>query len=227
MSHTLTKTKTLMLFRWLSKSMPIALASVIGFSALPGQSAYARSAPTGILQAIASDRYSPDPSSCQCEVDQLSVACTADDLDSLPSRFRLIRSITYGPQAIGIPTAMGQILFYPAQPNYKNQYTMNLSQVMAQITSDKGPIANPIFRTVEQRRTFNQTRAINSYREQYKKNGSILAVEKHSWEFTTKGPREFEFRNYNQTEEYVDLNTDQPLRIPVVRTRSIKCLARR
>jgi hypothetical protein len=191
------------------------------------QPAHATARPATILSDIGGGRYVPDPASCKCEVDQSSAACPPNLADLLPGRFRLMSSTSYGPGVIGSPTAMGDIRFYPAKPKYSTRYEMKLSEAMGQIVNRKTPVPNPILRTVEHKRQFDATRAVNSYRETYRQNGAVLAVVSHGWEFKKLSPTQMEFKNYDQSEEYADIDSSVPHSIPIIRIQAVTCVVNR
>ena len=180
-----------------------------------------------LLNDIASGRFFPDSTSCQCEVDQRASACPSNLTDLLPTRFRLFRSVTYGPDAIGSPTPMGSILFHPSRPKYSSRYEINLSEVAGQIVSRKKPEPNPIYRAVQHKRQFDENLALNSYRETYRQNGVVLAVVSHGWKFKKLSRTQIEFKNYDQSEEYADIDSGVPHSIPIVRNQVITCVANR
>ncbi len=64
-------------------------------------------------------------------------------------------------------------------------------------------------------------------RETYRQNGVVVAVLSHGWEFKKLSSTQIEFKNYDQSEEYADIDSGVPHSIPIVRNQVITCAAHR
>ncbi|MFN7729333.1 MAG: hypothetical protein ACK5P7_09280 [Bdellovibrio sp.] len=192
-----------------------ATASVTAFSKVDNES---------ILSKLRSAKFVTDSSSCVCLQDEKTTDCGEEN--DLP--FKLQTSVSYGAGWVGTATAYGDIRFNLSNPNYSHTYVMNLTEAMSLIThSRQKPGSVPTLRRVTIERKYSTSSASDTYKDVYTKNGKVLAVDSHGWLFKNLNSNEIEYTNYEQAEQYVDLDTEQVLDIPVVTKKAMTCKARR
>lgn len=205
----------------IKKQLPKSLAyTCFSFIALTHITGFAQTTKSDIIEALKSREFLTDTSTCECETDQITVNCTADEIkfSKILFAFQPMPTYYYGaPIPKGHATAMGSYSFIESQPNFEKIFVFSSQDLKAdsefafqmrqakdsQDAKELKKLAgSPIIMKTVTSHKFAKNSAFDGSITLMSQNGKVYSKAKAGIEFKMINKNSFEFSQIIKTENY-------------------------